>query len=159
MCLAVFFSCSSAPQPRPLDLTTVTGEIPISSISLIINRNVDNDGMGKNFLHSFFTENIDLIKEMLIGRGININDELFLNEIGRNSNIEFEEMRISPTFILHRYYWNSPSRHDTRVDFMLNFIIREDGTMPLEATVRRSDPNHEHGYATRVSLNLRFQRN
>ena len=157
LCSKLFLACASAPQPRPLDLATVTGNIPISSITLLINRNMDVDGMGREFLQSFFTDNINFIEEMLIDRGININNRLFLEEIDNSPNIEFSEMRITSTFIVHRYYWNSPTNFETYIELLLNFIIREDGTMPLEVTVRKRDPDHEPGYATRLTLNLRFE--
>ncbi|MDR1148719.1 MAG: hypothetical protein LBK66_08820 [Spirochaetaceae bacterium] len=157
ICLILFSTCFSGPQAKPLDLTSITEPLPISSINLFIRKDIDENEKGREFIRSFYTENISIIKEMLIDKGININDELFLENFDNNSNIEFQEIKITPTFIVHRYYWNSEAQFETHLEFLLNFIIQEDGTMPLEATIKKDDPEYEPGYATTITLHLKFE--
>jgi hypothetical protein len=155
VCLSLFSVCQSVPQPRPLDLATVTEEIPISSVSIMVRADVDVDKKGESFLRTFYTENIDLIKEMLVDKGIKINDTLFLEDFNNNPGIEFEEIDLFSTLMVHLYSWESQTQPETHAKLALSFVIREDGTMPLEVTVKKSDPEYEPGYAAKVMLGLK----
>jgi hypothetical protein len=152
-----FSACFTSPRAKPLDLTTITEDIPVSSISLFIRKDIDENGRGKEFISSFYTENISAIKTMLIDKGINVADGLFLEDFNSNPNIEFQEIKLSPTFVVHRYYWNSQTAFETHLEFLLNFIIQEDGTMPLEVTVKKNDPEDGPGYAAKTTLHLKFE--
>ena len=155
--LNLFLACSSAPKPKPLDLSAISEDIPISSISLIMNKTMDNNGTGENFIKSFYINNIGLIKDMLIVKGININEKLFLEEINKNQKIEFEEIKFSSDFIIHKYNWKSQSHSEIYINFLLNFVIQQDGTMPMNVTVKKIDPDYEPGYEAKTTLNLRFR--
>jgi hypothetical protein len=157
VCLSLVSACRSSPQPRPLDLATVTEEIPISSVSLWVRDDVDEDKRGGEILRTFYTENIGTIKELLISKGIKINDAFFLEDFNNNPGIEMEEINLFPTFAVYRYYWEAQNQPETHAILSLSFVIREDGTMPLEVTVKKSDPEYEPGYAAKVMLNLRFE--
>jgi hypothetical protein len=155
--LTQFSACHSTPNLKPLNLTTVTEILPVSSIQFFIRSDVDESGKEEEFMRSFYTKNISAIKNMLMDKGININDELFLEDFNSNPNIELEVIKLFPTFDIYRYYWESSSQFETRIEFLLNFIIREDGTIPLEVTIERDDPEYEPGYATKITLNLKFE--
>jgi hypothetical protein len=153
----LFSACQSTPKPKPLDLTTITEEIPILSVNLFIRSDVDENGQGKEFIKSFYTENIGTIKEMLIDKGIRINDGLFLEDFENDPTIGLTEMNFGMAFTLYNYYWYAQNPHQTYAILSLNFIIREDGTMPLEVTISKTDSEYKPGYEAKARLDLRFE--
>jgi hypothetical protein len=153
----LFSACQSTPKPKPLDLTTITEEIPISSVNLFIRSDVDVNGQGKEFIKTFYTENIGTIKEMLIDKGIRINDGLFLEDFENDPAIGFSEINFGMAFTLYNYSWDAQNPHETHAMLSLNFIIREDGTMPLDVTISKTDPEYKPGYEAKTRLNLRFE--
>lgn len=155
--LTQFSACSSTPSPKPLDLATITETLPVSTVQLFIRSDVDESRKGGEFMRSVYTDNMSAIKDMLIEKGITINDALFLEDFNNNPNIELEVLKFFPTFDIYRYYWNSQAQFETRLEFLLNFVIREDGTMPLEVTIKKDDPEYGPGYATKVTLHLKFE--
>jgi hypothetical protein len=155
--LLSFSACSSAPKPRSLNLNTITGNVPVYSVSLLIRKDIDENGKGKDFIRSFFTKNAGTIKQMLADRGVNIDENSFLNDFNGDPNIELDVMEISPSFVVHRYYWNAKAPSETRAELLLNFVILEDGTMPLEVTVKKDDPEYEPGYSAKITLSLKFE--
>jgi len=154
--LLLFSGCVSQPKPNLLDLSTITEDIPIYTISVIVGKNDDTDGTGEEFFQRIFVEQIDTIAIHLASKGINADIQRFKNELNSSPEIKFEKMRIASTFILHRYYWRSQTRPETRLDMAMPFIVMGNGSMLLEYAVRKDDPLYKPGYLLKDTMNITF---
>lgn len=52
----VFSACASQPKAKPLDLSTITGDIPVYSVSVIVRKDIDTDGLGETFFQKVYLE-------------------------------------------------------------------------------------------------------
>jgi len=155
---ALFIACFSGPEPRPLDLREISGDIPIYSVELIIRKDLDIDGMGEAGFRNILIGKIHDIKETLLAEGIRTDTETFLDEYNTSPNILFEEWKIAPGFILHRYYWNSQVKPELHMKLQLNAVLLEDGRMPLLVRINKDDPDYEPGYTATRTLHIVPQR-
>jgi len=153
--VVIFSACSSSPQAKQLDISSIKEDIPIYSISVVANQNIDNDGLGKAYIQKLCSNYINDIKDMLHNKGININTDNFIKEYN-SSDIKFEEMKITPSFILNRYFWASQKKENIRIELTLSLVITEDGTMPMSYIVKKDDPNYEPGYRAEGLIKLKF---
>jgi len=153
--VVVFSACLITPQAKQLDISTIKEDIPIYSISVVANKSVDSDGLGKAYIQKLCSEYIFDIRDMLHIKGININLDNYIQEYNAY-NIKFEEMKITPTFILNRYFWNSLKKENIRIELTLSLVVTEDGTMPLSYVIKKDDPNYEPGYKAEGSIKLKF---
>jgi len=94
---------------------------------------------------------------LLSSKGIRADSQNFKNEFNSAPVINFEEIRITSSFILHRYYWTSPDKSDTRLSLPMPLVVMDDGSMILEYSVRKDDPSYEPGYLFRDTLNIVFK--
>jgi len=156
MGILAFSACSTTPKVKQLDISTIEGDIPIYSISVIVNKDMDKDGLGKSFIQKICSSYINDIKDMLHNKGINIDADNFIQAYNNSSNINFEEMKITPSFVLNRYFWTSQKKENIRIEFTLSLVITEDGTMPLSYKVKKDDPNYEPGYIAEGLIKLKF---
>jgi len=147
-------ACTTSPQPKPLDLQTITGDIPIYSLNVIVRKDLDSDRIGDKFFKKFYIEELENILNILSAEGINCDKQTFFNEFNNSPNIGFEEIKITSYFILNRYFWNSPNKSETRIEFTLNLVINEDGSMPLTYTVKKDDPLYQPGYSASNTLRI-----
>jgi len=157
LCILAFSACTSQPKPRRLDLNTITEKIPIYSINITVRKDIDNDGIGEQFFQKIFVEQIDNISALLASKGINTNIQSFKNEFASSSKIIFEEMRITPYFIINRYSWTSQIKPEIRLVLSVPLVVMEDGSMILEYNVRKDDPEYEQGYLFSGTLDLWFR--
>jgi len=151
----MFSACSSTPQAKQLNISSIKEDISIYSISVIANKNIDDDGLGKAYIEKFCSNYINDIKDMLHNKGININLDNFIKEYN-SSDIKFEEMKITPSFVLNRYVWTSQNKENIRIELTLSLVITEDGTMPLSYVIKKDDPNYEPGYRAEGLIKLKF---
>jgi len=156
LCILAFSACTSQPKPRLLNLNTITENIPIYSLNITVRKDIDNDGIGEQFFQRIFVEQIDNISALLASKGINTNIQSFKNEFASSSEIIFEEMRITPYFIINRYSWTSQIKPEIRLALSVPLVVMEDGSMILEYSVRKDDPEYEQGYLFNGTLGLQF---
>jgi len=156
--MALFTGCFSAPSPRPLNLQEISGDIPIYCVEHIIRKDMDTDGMGEAIFRKLLSEKIHDIKEALLAGGIRIDTETFLDEYNNSPTIQFEELKITPKFVIHRYYWNSQIKPELRMKIQLAAVLLEDGTMPLQVLIEKDDPDYEPGYTATRTLYIVPQR-
>ena len=157
--MALFAACHSTPddlQPIVLDKISIQGDVPIYSVSAIIDKKYDKDGLGETGLRNILVREIRTIKESLRFEGIQVDADTFLNEYFRSPHIQFEEIRVEPGNVLHHYYWNAPVQTQTRLELMLMVGTTNDGSVPVHAYVIRSNRNFEHGYVMERLLYLPF---
>ena len=144
--MVLFTACFSGPKPRPLDLAEISGSIPIYSVEVIIRKDMDVGGMGAIGFNNVLLEEIDSITEALLTAGIHIDTEAFLDEYNSSPYLQFEELNLMPGFVLHRYYWNSQTKPELRMELQLTIVVLEDGSMPLHARIKKDDPDYAPGY-------------
>jgi len=152
----IFSACASKPQAKLLDLSTITEDIPIYTISVTVRKDIDTDGLGKAFFQKVYIEQFDNMIRLLASKGIRADSQNFKNEFNPDPVINFEEIRITSSFILHRYYWTSPNKSDTRLSLSMPLVVMDNGSMILEYNVRKDDPSYEPGYLFRDTLNVVF---
>ncbi|MDR2601598.1 MAG: hypothetical protein LBC53_04000 [Spirochaetaceae bacterium] len=155
----LFSACITTPkpQPKPLDLTSIKGEVPISSVNFYMRRDLDEAGIGKEFMRSVFIKRMGDIKKILAAKGVNIADGPFLADFDKNPGVEFNAMRISQNFVVNKYSWNSQNTPETRLEFVMSFALREDGIIPLDVYIKKDDPEYGPGYETKMTLDLKFR--
>ena len=156
--VVVFSACSSQPQPKPLNLNTINGDIPIYSISITVRKDIDNNDLGKLFFQKVYNEQIDNLTKLLAAKGIRADIQKFKNEFNSAPVINFEEIKITPSFIINRYYWTSQDKSNIRLTLSIPLVVMENGSMILEYSVRKDDPLYEQGYLLNNMLNIKFSK-
>lgn len=150
----VIISCASQPSPKPLNLNTITEEIPIYSLNIIVGKDLNSNNLGEKIFQKIYLEELDNTAKHLASKGIRADIQKFKEEFDSSPNIIFEEIKITSSFVLHRYYWKSQIKPETRLELSMPLIVTEDGSMILEYKVKKDDPLYEPGYLFSSSLNI-----
>jgi hypothetical protein len=150
----LFFGCASQPQPKLLVLEEISEDILLHSVSILVRKNLDSDGLGEKSFRMLYIEKINNIKEILANEGVIFDERVFLNEYHNSPIIKFEAMKVAPTFVMHRYFWESKIKPETHLELIINLVILEDGSMPLKYTVKKTDPLYEHGHSTGKTISI-----
>jgi hypothetical protein len=150
----IFFSCTSVSSAKQLDKSEITGAVPVFSVSFITGSDLFGDDLSKELFQTYFRNNIKTIKQFVFNNHqITLDETAFVDAINGIDNIQVQNIDIG-SFKTKRYYWTDQERSFIYAEFVLTGVIREDGSMPLNISIRKDDPEYEPGYVFEINLSI-----
>ncbi|MCL2138702.1 MAG: hypothetical protein FWH41_04130 [Treponema sp.] len=134
-CVILYPSCLSQPklelqkqiqlqiqqEKLPLDITTITGEIPIYFIELQLDKELDKENLGLNLFVYFFIEHLDGIIYALNEIGIKADEKYLIEEYKGKYHIDVEEKE-TPTGLKNVYSRNTTEKPPLRITLVAHYL-------------------------------------
>jgi hypothetical protein len=153
LCITLF-SCAITPKARQLDKSEITDAVPVFSGSYMTRADLFGDKINKEMFQALFKNNAETIKQFVYDKyQITLDDTAFIGAIADIEVIQTETIG-SGAFSSKRYYWAGQEKPPVYAELMLLGVIGEDGSMPLELTIRKDDPEYAPGYALKMNLSI-----